>query len=77
MTMKAQSTDPDGTARAECEKTVSGRYRGESFHHLSRSGIDLAIIGYGVASQLRERMALLDREGGARGYFGGSHIERC
>ena len=34
--------------------------------------MDLQIIGFGVASQLRERMQLLDREGGARGYFGGS-----
>ena len=34
--------------------------------------MDLQIIGYGVASQLRDRMALLEREGGARGYFGGS-----
>lgn len=41
-------------------------------HYQYQPWMDLQIIGYGVASQLRERMALLDREGGARGYFGAS-----
>src|SRR6202012_5918735 len=41
-------------------------------HYQSQPWMDLQIIGYGVASQLRERMDLLDREGGSRGYFGGS-----
>jgi methylmalonyl-CoA mutase, N-terminal domain len=40
-------------------------------HYQYQPWMDLQIIGYGVASQLRERMALLRREGGARGYFGG------
>jgi methylmalonyl-CoA mutase N-terminal domain/subunit len=115
MTTDSQSTTNSVTAaRLKWQKTVDERYRGETFHHLNRSGIDLApvydasdlqadgipapplpgqypytrgiypihyqyqpwmdlqIIGYGVASQLRDRMALLEREGGARGYFGGS-----
>jgi methylmalonyl-CoA mutase N-terminal domain/subunit len=41
-------------------------------HYQYQPWMDLQIIGYGVASQLRERMELLDREGGSRGYFGGS-----
>jgi methylmalonyl-CoA mutase, N-terminal domain len=41
-------------------------------HYQHQPWMDLQIIGYGVASQLRERMLLLEREGGARGYFGGS-----
>jgi methylmalonyl-CoA mutase, N-terminal domain len=41
-------------------------------HYQYQPWMDLQIIGYGVASQLRDRMALLEREGGARGYFGGS-----
>lgn len=41
-------------------------------HYQYQPWMDLQIIGYGVASQLRERMDLLDREGGSRGYFGGS-----
>jgi methylmalonyl-CoA mutase N-terminal domain/subunit len=40
-------------------------------HYQYQPWMDLQIIGYGVPSQLRERMALLRREGGARGYFGG------
>lgn len=40
-------------------------------HYQYQPWMDLQIIGYGVASQLRERMDLLRREGGARGYFGG------
>jgi methylmalonyl-CoA mutase N-terminal domain/subunit len=40
-------------------------------HYQYQPWMDLQIIGYGVAEQLRERMDLLDREGGARGYFGG------
>src|ERR1035437_5136544 len=40
-------------------------------HYQYQPWMDLQIIGYGVASQLRERMELLRREGGARGYFGG------
>lgn len=108
------TTTSSRAARVEWTRTVSDRYKGETFHHLNRSGIDLEpvydssdleargiqepplpgvypftrgiypihfqyqpwmdlqIIGYGVASQLRERMALLEREGGARGYFGAS-----
>jgi methylmalonyl-CoA mutase N-terminal domain/subunit len=41
-------------------------------HYQYQRWMDLQIIGYGVASQLRERMELLDREGGSQGYFGGS-----
>lgn len=41
-------------------------------HYQYQPWMDLQIIGYGVADQLRERMELLDREGGSRGYFGGS-----
>jgi methylmalonyl-CoA mutase, N-terminal domain len=41
-------------------------------HYQYQPWMDLQIIGYGVASQLRERMELVEREGGARGYFGGS-----
>lgn len=41
-------------------------------HYQYQPWMDLQIIGYGVASQLRERMELLQREGGARGYFGGA-----
>ncbi|WP_249011439.1 methylmalonyl-CoA mutase family protein [Conexibacter sp. DBS9H8] len=40
-------------------------------HYQYQPWMDLQIIGYGVASQLRERMDLLKEEGGARGYFGG------
>jgi methylmalonyl-CoA mutase N-terminal domain/subunit len=41
-------------------------------HYQYQPWMDLQIIGYGDAAQLRERMELLDREGGSRGYFGGS-----
>lgn len=40
-------------------------------HYQYQPWMDLQIIGYGVASQLRERMDLLQAQGGARGYFGG------
>lgn len=40
-------------------------------HYQYQPWMDLQIIGYGVASQLRERMDLLRDNGGARGYFGG------
>lgn len=40
-------------------------------HYQYQPWMDLQIIGYGVAAQLRERMDLLQAEGGARGYFGG------
>lgn len=40
-------------------------------HYQYQPWMDLQIIGFGVASQLRARMDLLQREGGARGYFGG------
>jgi methylmalonyl-CoA mutase N-terminal domain/subunit len=39
-------------------------------HYQYQPWMDLQIIGYGVASQLRERMDLVAAEGGARGYFG-------
>ncbi|CAB4920364.1 unannotated protein [freshwater metagenome] len=41
-------------------------------HYQHQPWMDLQIIGYGMARNLRERMDLLDREGGARGYFGGA-----
>ena len=41
-------------------------------HYQYQPWMDLQIIGYGVAAQLRERMSLREREGGARGYFGGN-----
>lgn len=40
-------------------------------HYQYQPWMDLQIIGYGVAAQLRQRMDLLKAEGGARGYFGG------
>lgn len=40
-------------------------------HYPYQPWMDLQIIGYGVAAQLRERMDLLKEHGGARGYFGG------
>jgi len=40
-------------------------------HYQYQSWMDLQIIGYGVATQLRKRMDLLKEEGGAKGYFGG------
>src|SRR6478752_5942881 len=40
-------------------------------HYQYQPWMDLQIIGYGVAEQLRERMDLLKASGGARGYFGG------
>lgn len=40
-------------------------------HYQYQPWMDLQIIGYGVAAQLRERMDLLKEQGGARGYFGG------
>jgi methylmalonyl-CoA mutase N-terminal domain/subunit len=40
-------------------------------HYQYQPWMDLQIIGYGVASQLRERMDLLKKNGGAKGYFGG------
>lgn len=40
-------------------------------HYQYQPWMDLQIIGYGVAGQLRERMDLLKAEGGAKGYFGG------
>lgn len=40
-------------------------------HYQYQPWMDLQIIGYGVAAQLRERMDLLQAQGGARGYFGG------
>lgn len=40
-------------------------------HYQYQPWMDLQIIGFGVPSHLRERMDLLLREGGARGYFGG------
>ena len=40
-------------------------------HYQYQPWMDLQIIGYGVPSQLRERMDLLQSQGGARGYFGG------
>ena len=40
-------------------------------HYQYQPWMDLQIIGYGVASQLRERMDLLREQGGSRGYFGG------
>jgi methylmalonyl-CoA mutase N-terminal domain/subunit len=40
-------------------------------HYQYQPWMDLQIIGYGVAEQLRERMDLLKANGGARGYFGG------
>jgi methylmalonyl-CoA mutase N-terminal domain/subunit len=39
-------------------------------HYQYQPWMDLQIIGYGVASQLRERMDLLKDQGGSRGYFG-------
>jgi methylmalonyl-CoA mutase N-terminal domain/subunit len=41
-------------------------------HYQYQPWMDLQIIGYGVASQLRERMELIEREGGSKGYFGGA-----
>jgi methylmalonyl-CoA mutase, N-terminal domain len=41
-------------------------------HYQYQPWMDLQIIGYGMAAELRERMELLDRSGGSRGYFGGS-----
>ena len=40
-------------------------------HYQYQPWMDLQIIGYGVPSQLRQRMDLLKEQGGARGYFGG------
>lgn len=40
-------------------------------HYQHQPWMDLQIIGYGVASQLRERMDLLKAADGAKGYFGG------
>jgi methylmalonyl-CoA mutase N-terminal domain/subunit len=40
-------------------------------HYQYQPWMDLQIIGYGVAAQLRDRMDLLKAEEGARGYFGG------
>jgi methylmalonyl-CoA mutase N-terminal domain/subunit len=40
-------------------------------HYQYQPWMDLQIIGYGVAAQLRERMDLLQAHGGSRGYFGG------
>jgi methylmalonyl-CoA mutase N-terminal domain/subunit len=40
-------------------------------HYRYQPWMDLQIIGFGVPSQLRERMDLLREQGGARGYFGG------
>ena len=40
-------------------------------HYQYQPWMDLQIIGYGVAGQLRRRMDLLKERGGSRGYFGG------
>jgi len=40
-------------------------------HYQHQPWMDLQIIGYGVASQLRARMELLKEADGAKGYFGG------
>lgn len=40
-------------------------------HYQYQPWMDLQIIGYGVASQLRERIDLVRATGGAKGYFGG------
>ena len=40
-------------------------------HYQHQPWMDLQIIGYGVASQLRERIDLVRSAGGAKGYFGG------
>jgi len=40
-------------------------------HYQHQPWMDLQIIGYGVASQLRERMDLVKAADGAKGYFGG------
>lgn len=40
-------------------------------HYQHQSWMDLQIIGYGVPSQLRERMDLVKAADGAKGYFGG------
>lgn len=39
-------------------------------HYQHQPWMDLQIIGYGVASQLRERMDLIREAAGAKGYFG-------
>lgn len=40
-------------------------------HYQHQPWMDLQIIGYGVPSQFRERMDLLKKADGAKGYFGG------
>jgi methylmalonyl-CoA mutase, N-terminal domain len=40
-------------------------------HYQHQPWMDLQIIGYGVAPQLRERIELVRAAGGAKGYFGG------
>jgi methylmalonyl-CoA mutase N-terminal domain/subunit len=61
---------------AQATDSMPGQYpytRGiYPIHYQYQPWMDLQIIGYGIAAQLRERMELLDREGGSRGYFGGS-----
>jgi len=65
----ASSLPPDGGLMPGQFPYTRGIY---PIHYQYQPWMDLQIIGYGVAAQLRERMDLLDREGGSKGYFGGS-----
>lgn len=67
----------DATSRGETmpsDVSTPGSYpftRGiYPIHYQHQPWMDLQIIGYGVASQLRERMDLIQAADGAKGYFG-------